>query len=136
MKVKNLIFMLCFTVGVGCIRQNDYCKIRHLVNQTFSHTGVKVEVDTIVVVGNYALDNWRQGNIAGRCLFKKQNGNWVIWLCGGKGLKEVAGLVQAGIPADTAQMLSQKITDAESTFAPEIVQKFDDFGATINMSEH
>ena len=135
MKFRCLIITLCILTAVSCKqKENEPAHIRELVSKSFDHPGKKTIIDTIVVVGNYALYNWRQDNMAGRALVRKLNNQWRIWLCGGKGLKEESGLIQAGLPADTASMLARQFSAAEALSNKDDIQRYDAFGPNVDMS--
>ena len=130
-----LITILCFFTAVSCNhKDNEAVHIREMVNKAFDQSGRKTTIDTIVVVGNYALYNWKQDSMAGRALVRKEDNQWRIWLCGGKGLKEESGLIQAGLPADTAGMLARQFATAEASLKKEDIQRYDAFGPNVDMS--
>jgi hypothetical protein len=130
-----LIITLCFLIAASCNhKDNEAVHIREMVSKNFDQSGKKTTIDTIVVVGNYALCNWKQDSMAGRALVRKQDDQWRIWLCGGKGLKEESGLIQAGLPADTASMLARQFAAAEASLSTDDIQRYDAFGPNVDMS--
>jgi hypothetical protein len=134
MKLYHLILILSLTTIACRSKDDESVHIRQLVSKTFDQSGKKTTIDTIVVVGNYALYNWKQETMAGRALVRKQNNQWQVWLCGGKGLKEENGLIKAGLPADTASMLAQQFAAAEASLNKEDVKRYDAFGPNVDMS--
>lgn len=134
-KFNCFIITLCILTAIGCKQEeSEAARILEMVSNSFDHAGKKTIIDTIIVVGDYALYNWKQDSMAGRALVRKQSNQWRIWLCGGKGLKEESGLIQAGLPADTASMLARQFSAAEALSNKEDIQRYDAFGPNVDMS--
>jgi hypothetical protein len=104
--------------------------IHQLLSQTYDQPNLKVETAPMVIVGNYALLDWVQGENGGRALLKKENGEWSIVACGGDGFKNAKVLQAAGIPKSTAKQLIAELNEEEKDLNPERVQRFSVFGNT------
>lgn len=104
--------------------------IQQLLSRTYDQPNQKVETTPMVIVENYALLDWVQGNNGGRALLKKDNGQWIIVACGGDGFKNAKVLQAAGIPKSTARKLIAELNEEEKDLSPERVKQFGVFGNT------
>jgi hypothetical protein len=136
MKYFQSIFFIsvCVLILSNCKNDQDSIKIRQLIGETFDQPDSKVAVDPLIVKGNYAIADWRQGDKAGRSLIIAEHGHWRISLCGGKGLKDTNELKSAGVPSETADQLVKELTAAEASLEPDAIRRFDEFGPTLDMS--
>lgn len=94
----------------------------------------QLTVESVAVVGDWAVAGWRQDGIAGRALLKRHGPVWWIRLCTGASLKSEKGLRDFGLPRATAAELAKKVETAESLLPPETVARLDGFAGTVILS--
>jgi hypothetical protein len=75
--------------------------LKHLNSQ-----GIKpnANLGDIAEVNGYALVGWTRGEMAGNALLRKKGSRWIVVTSGGGSLG-VQGLVEAGVPKQTAEKL-------------------------------
>lgn len=75
--------------------------LKHLNSQ-----GIKpnANLGDIAEVNEYALVGWTRGEMAGNALLRKKGNHWIVVTSGGGSLG-VQGLVEAGVPKQTAEKL-------------------------------
>jgi hypothetical protein len=112
---------------------NDKAAIVSLIGTTWDKPDAKVQVDPVVVVGDYAIAGWTQGDRGGRALLKRKDGNWSVVLCSGDPIKEASSLVEAGLSENEAKQLSAELSQAEATIDPKRRAQFSLFGGTVTM---
>lgn len=103
-------------------------QIKAIIEKTYDQPGKPVETAPVVMVGNYALADWIQGDMGGRALLRLNKGAWEIMACGGDDFKKVKMLSHAGIPGDTAKKLIAQLEKAEQAVSPDRVKRFGLFG--------
>ncbi len=103
-------------------------QIKAIIAKTYDQPGKPVETAPVVMVGNYALADWIQGDMGGRALLRLNKGAWEIMACGGDDFKKVKMLSHAGIPGDTAKKLIAQLEKAEQSVSPDRVKRFGLFG--------
>lgn len=108
--------------------------IRALIGSTWDKPGSKVETDPIVVSGRYGVASWTQGGRGGRALLRKSDKGWAVVLCSGDPLTKAAWLVEAGVPGDDAQRLTQDLAAAEAQISADRRAQFSLFEGVV-MSE-
>lgn len=69
-----------------------------MLKSIFEKPDVPLVVEPVAVAGDYALADWEQGEMGGRALLRKKNGNWEVVLCAGDEIREAQALRSAGIP--------------------------------------
>ncbi len=136
MSFKNIIIIiLCFGLSISCVEKTPFTQIKQLISKSFDRPDSKVQTHSVVVVDNYAIVDWSQDKKAGRALLELQNEKWQLRLCGGKGLKQVASLVQSSVPAATAGKLIKQLTEDEASLDTRLLQSFDSFGPSMKFSD-
>ncbi len=111
-------------------KASDASSIRALISTTYDQPDAKVHTDPVIVVGEHAVADWIQGKRGGRALLVREQGQWQVVLCAGDGLKHADTMVQAGVPADTAKAMAQKLSQAEKPLPASRRQQFDLFGTS------
>lgn len=91
-------------------------------------------VNPIVVVGDYAISSWAQGERGGRAFWQKIDGQWTALICSGTSLKEVETLVGLGMSQENATALAAVLAEAEAQLPAEMVALFDSFEGTVDLS--
>lgn len=136
MIVRSLMMMFSLIAFITACSNSDKetSQVRQLINKTFDTPNDKVVVEPVVVADGHAIADWSQGDKAGRALVKMKNGEWRLWLCGGKGLREAEALIKMGVPEPTAKKLSSEISIAEKKLSKEQVDRFDNFGPPVDFS--
>ncbi|MBZ9937211.1 copper uptake system-associated protein [Mesorhizobium sp. BR1-1-16] len=111
----------------------DATTVKTLLNDMFAKPDQPVSVDPVTVSGDIAIAGWSQGDMAGRALLKKKDGQWVLTLCSGDSLKEASGLKTFGLPAEQAEALAAAVVVAEAQLDPARVAKFASFDGVVRM---
>lgn len=88
-------------------------------------------VEPIVLSGDYGLAGWVQGERGGRALLRKEDGHWVIVVCGGDSLKTVDVLESTGMDHHSAQSLAEGLAKAEATLPEAKLKLFASFEGLI-----
>jgi hypothetical protein len=110
--------------------------IRAQLASMFDKPGNPVKTDPVVVVGNYAVAGWTQGDMGGRALLRRDGAAWAIVVCGGDGLKEAQSLEHAGVPKDAARNLARQVALAEKSVPAVRLKQFSLFDASKPMPDH
>lgn len=112
---------------------DDAAEVRSLLVATWDKPGAKLDANPIVVEGGHALASWTQGGRGGRALLRKENGKWKVVLCSGDPLRNAAVLITAGVPAQAAATLAEKLQVAETQTDPARVKLFSTFEGVVRM---
>ena len=91
-----------------------------------------LSVDPVVVEGDNALASWAQGDMGGRALLARRDGQWQIVLCGGEDLRMPAFLGEHGVSA--AETLSQMFNAAEDGLGADKVALSSSFQGVVMIS--
>ena len=108
-------------------------RIREAMKATWDKPGQPLQVEPVVTEGEHGVASWAQGDRGGRAVLRRHGREWKVLVCGGDGLKSANALKEIGIPARTAERLSQALASAEAKLPRELVQKFALFGNTVRM---
>ena len=92
-----------------------------------------LEVDPIVLSGEYGLAGWTQATRGGRALLHKESGHWSIVVCGGDNLKDSAVLMTTGMDHHTAQSLADGVKKAEASVPEAKLKLFSSFDGLIKV---
>ena len=103
-------------------------QIQTLISTIYDKPNLKIETTPIVVVNEYAIADWTQGERGGRALLKRIDGKWAIMACGADSFKNAKNLADAGIPLPQANSLVTKLTAAEKSIDPHRLHLFSLFG--------
>ena len=123
-----LLLLPANTAAAG--KGSDAAEIRTLISATYDQPNARVQTDPVIVVGNHAIADWIQGKRGGRALLLRAQGKWEVVLCAGDGLRHAEAMVQAGVPADTAKAMAQKLSQAEKHLPATRRQQFGLFGTS------
>jgi len=126
-----LRLLLILTIGAAMrpgARADDGSEAaRRLLFDTFDKPESRLFVDAVVVEGDAAVADWRQGDLGGRAFLKRKNDAWTIALCGGDALKDSATLERLGVSKMRAEALSKRLAAEEERLSPDIVEHFSRF---------
>lgn len=111
----------------------DQSAVRQVLMSQFDKPEARLQVEPVVVSGDTALASWAQGERGGRALLRRHKGHWGIAVCGGDGLKEVALLKDAGVPASDAKALVAALQSAESRLTAQQRARFASFDGLVKM---
>lgn len=100
---------------------------RRLLFETFDKPESHLFVDSVIVEGDSAVADWRQGDLGGRAFLTRKNDAWTIALCGGDALKESATLERLGLSKSHAESLSRRLAAEEKRLSPDIIETFSRF---------
>lgn len=114
---------------------SDVEAIAAMQRQMFDKPDNPLTMGAIVVVGDYALSGWAQGDTGGRALLRKTAKGWGIHLCAGDGLKDAAELAKLGVPQDVSDQLASQLASTESALDPTLVAKFAKFDGVMMVDE-
>ena len=122
-------------LGGSSAEPQEALAVRAMLKSIFEKPDVPLVVEPVAVAGDYALADWEQGEMGGRALLRKKNGNWEVVLCAGDEIREAQALRSAGIPPDLAASLSSELARAESKLSRARLEKFSSFKGLVRM-EH
>ena len=105
-----------------------------LMKSMFDKPDNPLSVTPVVVRGDNAIASWSQGNMGGRALLWKKDGEWQIRLCSGAGLKDAKMLEGAGISAEDAKSMAEELLAGEAKLDQALVAKYDSFQGIVDMS--
>ena len=100
---------------------------RRLLFETFDRPETRLFVDAIVVEGDAAVADWRQGELGGRAFLTRKGDAWTIALCAGDALKDGATLEKLGVSRTNAEALSRRLAAEEKRLSPDVVERFSRF---------
>lgn len=111
----------------------DEAAIRQALMTTFDRPEARLQVAPVVLAGDHAVAGWQQADRGGRALLRRQAGQWRVVACGGAALAQAKVLQGAGLPPADARQLAQALARAEAALPAGARQRFDRFGATVQM---
>jgi hypothetical protein len=114
-------------ICVGARADDGSEAARRLLFETFDKPELHLFVDAVVVEGDAAVADWRQGDLGGRAFLTRKNDGWTIALCGGDALKDSATLERLGVSKTHAEALSRRLEAEEKRLAPDVVEHFSRF---------
>ena len=100
---------------------------RRLLFKTFDRPETRLFVDAIVIEGDAAVADWRQGELGGRAFLTRKGDAWSIALCAGDALKDSATLEKLGVSKANADALARRLAAEETRLSPDIVERFSRF---------
>lgn len=115
--------------------EDEAAAIRGVINTTWDRADSKVQIDPVVVEGDAAIADWSQAEHGGRALLRKRSGKWIVVLCSGDTLKEVATLRDAGLQKRQALALAQALASAEAFLSRDRLAVFGRFVGLVPMEE-
>lgn len=98
-------------------------RIRATMRAQFERPDSPLLVEPVIVVGDHAVAGWRQGELGGRAVLRRENSAWTVFLCGGDALKNAGDLQDAGIPASDARTIARDLAAAEAKLPAGVVAK-------------
>ncbi len=122
-------------LGGSSAEPQEALAVRAMLKSIFEKSDVPLVVEPVAVAGDYALADWEQGEMGGRALLRKKNGNWEVVLCAGDEIREAQALRSAGIPPDLAASLSSELARAESKLSRARLEKFSSFKSLVRMEQ-
>lgn len=131
--IKTILVLIILLCGVANVIADDAGTIRKLLADTFDKPDARLVVDPVAISGDYAITGWSQGDMGGRALLRRRGGEWSLILCSGDGIKSVAALRRAGLPADRARELSARLSQTEKNVSRERLALFARFEGTVTM---
>jgi hypothetical protein len=123
-------FLMVTTSAAMCLsaRADDGSEAaRRLLFETFDKPEPHLFVDAVIVEGDAAVADWRQGDLGGRAFLTRKNDTWTIALCGGDALKDSATLERLGVSKPRAEALSRRLVAEEKRLPPDVVKYFSRF---------
>ena len=126
--VASIVAYACGSSSALADDKSANQQIQTLISTIYDKPNIKIETTPIVVVNEYAIADWTQGERGGRALLQRINGKWAIMACGADGFKDAKKLADAGIPLPQANSLVAKLTTAEKSIDPHRLHLFSLFG--------
>lgn len=120
----------------GSVEQGDMSDEEFITMQqknAFETPDNPLTVEPIVVMGDYAVAGWVQGELGGRVFWQRVDGVWTAVFCSGPSLTEASTLVERGVPQAEAEALVAAVVAAEAELPAEIVALFDSFEGTVEL---
>lgn len=109
--------------------------IRALMAAAWDKPDAKLNVDPVVIDGEYAIAGWTQGRRGGRALLREVAGSWKVMLCSGDPLRQASSIEVAGVPHAVANRLARLLNDAESKLPRERVALFSTFEGVVHIDD-
>lgn len=135
--MKRILLAVIFSLSLGltavegAFAHDAADHITHVMKAQFDTPENPLTVEPISIEGDFAVAGWSQGGKGGRALLKSVDGQWVIWLCSGAGLKQAQLLHEAGIDMASAEKLAALVVADEAKLDPVKVALFDTFEGTM-----
>lgn len=123
----SAIVAVSAAICVGARADDGSEAARRLLFETFDKPELRLFVDAVVVEGDAAVADWRQGDLGGRAFLTRKSDGWTIALCGGDALKDSATLERLGVSKTHAEALSRRLAAEEKRLAPDVVEHFSRF---------
>jgi hypothetical protein len=114
----------------------DQAQVRQVLMHSFDKPEARLQVEPIVVRGDFALAGWTQGERGGRAMLKRHGNAWQVHVCGGDGLKDPKVLQDAGLAARDASALAQALISQEAKLPAAVRAKFSSFNGLMRMDAH
>ena len=111
----------------------DSHAIEHAMKKLFDKPEAPLKVAPVSVEGEFAVAGWLQDKRGGRALLQKRQGQWVITVCAGDGLKQVDTLVQTGMSPETAKRLAAKVAAQEARLSADVLKRFASFEGMLRV---
>lgn len=127
------VAILLFLPILGYAHDDGSNTIRHMLMATFDKPGMRLMVKPITVYKSVAVAGWAQGDMGGRALLRKKNGEWMLVLCSGDALKNPKSLQSFGLSAEEAEAMAKAVVEAEGKVDPALVAKFATFDGVVMM---
>jgi len=131
--VLTLLISISFVFGQAVAHGTDQDLVRHAMMAVFGKPTDPLNVEPVVVSGDYAVAGWVQSGKGGRAVLQKMHGHWSIMVCGGDGLKDAKALEQTGMSAATAATLAKSLAAAESKVSADTRKKFAMFDGILKV---
>jgi hypothetical protein len=120
----------------GCARGGDVSAeqgVRAFMAGVFDRPEARLTVPTVATVGDYAVAGWLQDGRGGRALLKRSDEGWEFVVCSGDELLQPAGLRSAGLPADLADNMVDRLLQAEASLSSEQRARLGSFRGVLRM---
>ncbi len=121
------IVAIAAAMSMGARADDGSDAARRLLFETFDKPESRLFVDAVVVEGDAAVADWRQGDLGGRAFLTRKNDGWTIALCGGDALKDSATFERLGVSKTHAEALSRRLAAEENRLSPDVVEHFSRF---------
>ena len=107
--------------------------VRAFMAGVFDRPEARLTVPTVATVGDYAVAGWLQDGRGGRALLKRSDEGWEFVVCSGDELLQPAGLRSAGLPADLADNMVDRLRQAEASLSSEQRARLGSFRGVLRM---
>lgn len=126
------VLLAALTFNAMAAGKDDAGQIRGLLARTFDRPEQPLATRIVVVEGNHAVADWRQGDRGGRALLTRHaGGEWRIAYCGGANLRQAATLQASGMSPAGARILADRLVRAESALPLDDIRRMDAFHSEV-----
>lgn len=135
--MKRILLAVIFSLSLGLAAverafAHDAAEhIIHVMKAQFDTPENPLTVEPVSIEGDFAVAGWSQGGKGGRALLKSVDGQWVIWLCSGAGLKQAQLMHEAGMDHAAAEKLAALVNANEAKLPSATVALYDGFEGTM-----
>ena len=126
---------LGFAADVAAEPSADRSAIEAVMRGTWDRPDARLLIDPVVIVADYAVAGWSQGDMGGRALLRRKGQVWAVILCSGDGIKSADALRHAGLTVADAERLARDLAEAERALPPARLALFAKFEGTVMMDE-
>jgi hypothetical protein len=121
----------------GCAAWDDASAgeqgVRAFLMGVFDRPEARLSVPSVALVGDYAVAGWVQSGHGGRTLLKRSSEGWEFVVCGGAGLTNPEGLVEAGLDRSLATQMAAAVRVSEASLSVEQHRLLGDFQGLMKM---
>jgi len=123
--------LLTMVAYLATAQTPDEVAVEFTLKQQWDKPDHPLQVSPIVVVDQYAIAGWVQGERGGRALLRRSHHGWEVFMCGGDDLTKPHVLGQSGLDSVSADTLTQHLKQAEQSLTPETRKQFSIFGGVM-----
>lgn len=126
-------YLLCLMMILlsHLVRADDNAHIEHVIKAQWETPNKPVNVEPVVIEGNYAVAGWAQGARGGRAFLRRNHNNWEVFMCGGDDLTNPTVLQQSGLSPEEANELARKLKQAEQGLSSETRKQLSIFEGVV-----
>ncbi|MEQ1820478.1 MAG: copper uptake system-associated protein [Terricaulis sp.] len=120
----------------GPAANEDAAAIEALMRATWDRPDAPLDIGPIAISSEHAVAGWTQGEMGGRALLTKHEGQWRVLLCAGDGIRSADGLISVGVPETQAHALATRLAEQEQRANPQRLAAMSRFEGVVRMDGH
>jgi hypothetical protein len=128
--MKYLLCLMMILIS-HFVRADDNAHIEHVIKAQWETPDKPVNVEPVVIEGNYAVAGWAQGARGGRALLRRSHHDWEVFMCGGDDLTKSTVLQQSGLSPEEANELARKLKQAEQGLSSDTRKQLSIFEGVV-----